>query len=172
MLGAGQHCWLSFWVDSRPRAIARVLLTVRERRGGVGVSGKQQVLNKQALCRCCMSPLQVVSFHETLKCIAKVVEGVDISIDHPPPVGYAHEWYAAILIQKIVRGKLHRNAVAAKLARGEAKGVVSKSRLGALGRSVAPLALGPAPSFRRKQPAVANVEVSSSSGDLPPQHSQ
>ena len=64
-------------------------------------------------------PCQVVSFQETLKCIAKVVVEIDVSIDHPKPVGYAHEWFAAILIQKIVRGKLHRNAAAVKATRSD-----------------------------------------------------
>ena len=53
-------------------------------------------------------PVQVVTFHETLKCIAKVVVNVDVSVEHPPCVGYAHEWFAAVLIQKVVRGKMQR----------------------------------------------------------------
>ena len=59
-------------------------------------------------------PIQVVAFHETLKCIAKVVVELDVDVSHPPPVGYAHEWFSATLIQKIVRGKLHRKAAAAR----------------------------------------------------------
>ena len=61
-------------------------------------------------------PVQVVSFHETLKCIAKVVVNVNVSVEHPTPVGYAHEWFAAVLIQKIARGRLHRRAVLQAMA--------------------------------------------------------
>jgi hypothetical protein len=61
--------------------------------------------------------LQVVNFRETLKCIAKVVVGLDVSLDHPPNVGSMHDWFAACLIQKVARGKLHRKRVAERLAK-------------------------------------------------------
>ena len=34
-------------------------------------------------------PVQAVSFSETLKCIAKVVLALDVSVKHPEPVKHA-----------------------------------------------------------------------------------
>lgn len=42
---------------------------------------------------------------------------MDVDISHPPSVGFAQEWFAACLIQKVVRGKVHRNQVARRLVR-------------------------------------------------------
>ena len=47
----------------------------------------------------CGLQVQVVNFHETLKCIAKGVCGIDVRVEHAPSVGNMHEWLSACLIQ-------------------------------------------------------------------------
>ena len=68
--------------------------------------------------------VQAVNFRETLKCIAKTVVGLDVSLDHPPHVGYMHDWFAACLIQKVIRGKIYRRRTAERLGRPVSVGFV------------------------------------------------
>ena len=49
--------------------------------------------------------------------VLQVVCGIDVDAGHPPGVGWVHEWFAACLIQKVVRGKVHRTRVAKRLVR-------------------------------------------------------
>ncbi len=72
--------------------------------------------------------MQAVNFRETLKCIAKTVVGLDVSLDHPPHVGYKHDWFAACLIQKVIRGKIYRRRTAERLGRPVSVGVVQVRR--------------------------------------------
>ena len=72
--------------------------------------------------------VQAVNFRETLKCIAKTVVGLDVSLDHPPHVGYMHDWFAACLIQKVIRGKIYRRRTAERLGRPISVGFVQVRR--------------------------------------------
>ncbi len=71
--------------------------------------------------------LQVVNFHETLKCLAKGVAGMNVDVTHAPYQGSMHEWFAATLIQANYRGRVHRRRVMEKRrAMRAALGVVSE----------------------------------------------
>jgi hypothetical protein len=70
----------------------------------------------------------VVNFNEALKCLAKGVLGLNVDMTHPEAQGTMHEWFAATLIQSVVRGKQHRKAAAMKRKGAVAAALKASSR--------------------------------------------